>query len=155
MTTQTTVLFVDDDRDFLESKRLYLEARGYRVLTVESPDAAMALLETEAPAIIFLDLMMEHVDDGFRLGYRIGKDERLSHIPLVMLSGVAAETGTRFDGEAGGLREWSRLARFLDKPVTGLSRNRARRDHSRSPPASPSNRVPVSAATPLSMTSGT
>jgi hypothetical protein len=59
------------------------------------------------------------VDDGFRLGYRIGKDERLSHIPLVMLSGVAAETGTRFDGEGGGLREWSRLARFLDKPVTG------------------------------------
>ena len=39
-------------------------------------------------------------------------------------------------------------------PVTGLSRNRASRLHSRSPPASPSNRVPVSAATPLSMTSG-
>ncbi len=39
-------------------------------------------------------------------------------------------------------------------PVTGLSRNRASRDHSRSPPASPSKRVPVSAATPLSMTSG-
>ena len=119
MTTQATVLFVDDDRDFLESKQVYLEARGYRVLTAESPDAALALLETETPAIIFLDLMMEHVDDGFRLGYRIGKDERLGHIPLVMLSGVAAETGTRFDGEAGGLREWSRLARFLDKPVTG------------------------------------
>ena len=119
MTTRITVLFVDDDRDFLESEQIYLEARGYRVLTAESPDAAMALLEKETPAIIFLDLMMEHVDDGFRLGYRIGKDERLGHIPLVMLSGVAAETGKRFDGEAGGLREWSRLARFLDKPVTG------------------------------------
>jgi len=115
----TTVLFVDDDRDFLESKQVYLEARGYRVLTAESPDEALALLETETPAIIFLDLMMEHVDDGFRLGYRIGSDERLGHVPLVMLSAVAAETGTRFDGEAGGLREWSRLARFLDKPVTG------------------------------------
>ncbi len=119
MTTPTTVLFVDDDRDFLESKQVYLEARGYRVLTAESPDEALALLERETPAIIFLDLMMEHVDDGFRLGYRIGKDERLAHVPLVMLSGVAAETGTRFDGESGGLREWSRLARFLDKPVTG------------------------------------
>ena len=119
MTTPMTVLFVDDDRDFLESKRLYLEARGYRVLTAESPDQALRLLEDETPAIVFLDLMMEHVDDGFRLGYLIGKEERLSHIPLVMLSGVAAETGKRFDGEAGGLREWSRLARFLDKPVTG------------------------------------
>ena len=119
MDIATTVLFVDDDKDFLDGKRAYLEARGYRVLTAESPDEALALLEDETPAIVFLDLMMEHVDDGFRLGYRIGKDARLSHIPLVMLSGVAAETGTRFDGEAGGLREWSRLARFLDKPVTG------------------------------------
>ena len=63
--------------------------------------------------------MMDHVDDGFRLGYRIGKDERLRDVPLVMLSGVAAETGKRFDGEAGGLRAWSRLERFIDKPVTG------------------------------------
>jgi CheY-like chemotaxis protein len=119
MTTPATVLFVDDDKDFLESKRLYLEARGYRVLTAESPDEAMVVLAEEMPAIIFLDLMMEHMDDGFRLGYRIGKDERLADVPLVMLSGVAAETGKRFDGEAAGLREWSGLARFLDKPVTG------------------------------------
>ena len=119
MITSATVLFVDDDRDFLDGKRLYLEARGYRVLTAESPDDALALLAGETPAVIFLDLMMEHVDDGFRLGYRIGKDERLAGVPLVMLSGVAAETGTRFDGESEGLAAWSGLARFLDKPVTG------------------------------------
>ena len=40
-------------------------------------------------------------------------------------------------------------------PVTGLSRNLASPDHAASPAASPSNRVPVSAATPLSITSGT
>jgi CheY-like chemotaxis protein len=119
MTTPATVLFVDDDRDFLEGKRLYLEARGYRVLTAESPDDALRVLRGETPAVIFLDLMMEHIDDGFRLGYRIGKEERLADVPLVMLSGVAAETGTRFDGEADGLRSWSGLTRFLDKPVTG------------------------------------
>jgi len=67
----------------------------------------------------FRDLMMEHVDDGFRLSYRIGWDERLAHVPRVMLSAVAAETGTRLDGEADGVRAWSGLARFLDKPVTG------------------------------------
>ena len=119
MTTPATVLFVDDDRDFLESKRLYLQARGFRVLTAECPDDALRLLEGETPAIIFLDLMMEHIDDGFRLGYRIGREERLAGVPLVTLSGVAAKTGTRFDGGAAGLRAWSGLARFLDKPVTG------------------------------------
>jgi len=114
-----TILFVDDDRDFLDAKRLYLEVRGHRVLTAESPEEALALLETEIPDIVFLDLMMDHVDDGFRLGYQIGKDERLRDVPLVMLSGVAAATGRRFDGEADGLRSWSGLDLFIDKPVTG------------------------------------
>jgi len=72
---------VAEYRDFLASKQVYLAARGYRVLAAESPEAALALLETETPAIIFLDLMMEHVDDGLRLGHRIGKDERLGHVP--------------------------------------------------------------------------
>jgi diguanylate cyclase len=114
-----TVMFVDDDRDFLEAKRVYLEARGHRVLTAESPEDALAMVATEAPDIIFLDLMMDHVDDGFRLGYQLGKDERLRDVPLVMLSGVAAATGRRFDGEADGLRAWSGLDLFIDKPVTG------------------------------------
>jgi CheY-like chemotaxis protein len=119
MTTSYRVMFVDDDRDFLESKKVFFEARGHTVITAEAPDEALRLLETETPDIIFLDLMMDHVDSGFRLGYQIGKDERLRGVPLVMLSGVAAETGRRFDGEAEGLRAWSGLAQFIDKPVTG------------------------------------
>ncbi len=117
--SERTVLFVDDDRDFLTAKRLYLEARGHRVLTAESPKEALELLEREIPDIIFLDLMMEQVDDGFRLGYQLGKDERLRGVPLVMLSGVAAETGKRFDAEGEGLMAWSGLDLFIDKPVTG------------------------------------
>ena len=119
MTPTYTVMFVDDDRDFLEAKRVFFEARGHTVITAEAPEEALSVLATETPDIIFLDLMMDHVDSGFRLGYQIGKDERLRGVPLVMLSGVAAETGRRFDGEAEGLRAWSGLSQFIDKPVTG------------------------------------
>jgi hypothetical protein len=35
-----------------------------------------------------------------------------------MLSGVAAATGRRFDEDVQGLKEWSKLDGFLDKPVT-------------------------------------
>jgi CheY-like chemotaxis protein len=119
MTTGRTVLIVDDDRDFLDAKKVYLEARGHTVHVAESPDEALAMLRDLVPDVIFLDLMMDHVDDGFRLGYRIGKDERLRDVPLVMLSGVAAATGKGFAGESDGLRAWSRLERFIDKPVTG------------------------------------
>ncbi len=119
MTLAYTVMFVDDDTDFLESKRVFFEARGHTVLTATAPDEALRLLESATPDIIFLDLMMDHIDSGFRLGHQLARDERLRGVPVVMLSGVAAETGRRFDGEAEGLRSWSGLDQFIDKPVTG------------------------------------
>jgi CheY-like chemotaxis protein len=114
-----TIVFVDDDRDFLDAQAAYFGSRGHIVHTVESSQEAVAFLETTTPDIVFLDLMMERYDSGFRLAHRIRKDERLAGIPIVMLSGVARETGQRFDQEGQGLLAWSRLDRFVDKPATG------------------------------------
>lgn len=119
MLRNRTVLFVDDDTVFLDANRAYFEARGHRVLTATSPEEALEVLATTVPDIVFLDLMMDDIDSGFRLGYQVGKDERLRAVPLVMLSGVAAATGRRFDGEGDPLRSWSGLDDFIDKPVTG------------------------------------
>jgi CheY-like chemotaxis protein len=119
MTARAKILFVDDDRDFLTGKRAYLEAHGCEVMTCESGDEARRALTAFSPDIIFVDLMMEHVDSGFRLAYHLRADERLKVVPIVMLSGVAAATGRRFDDEGAELREWSRLDQFVDKPVTG------------------------------------
>jgi two-component system alkaline phosphatase synthesis response regulator PhoP len=124
-----TILFVDDDRDFLLAQRTFFEARGFTVLSAEDPEQARRVLETEQPDLIFLDLMMEHYDDGFRLAREIRTQERHAHIPLVMLSGVAAATGKRFDHEADGLRQWSKLDRFIDKPVTGRQLLKAVDEH--------------------------
>jgi len=119
MSAGKKVLFVDDDRDFLRSQRILFSSRGYEVLTAESGEEALKLLEKEAPDIIFLDLMMEHYDTGFTLSYQIRKDDRFKHVPLVMLSGVASQTGRRFDKQSEELKKWSKLDAFLDKPVTG------------------------------------
>jgi CheY-like chemotaxis protein len=119
MTTGPTILFIDDDRDFLAAQRAFFACRGYRVLTAEDPDEGLEAARAERPGIIFLDLMMEHVDSGFRLAYALRKEETLRDVPLVMVSAVAADTRRRFDVEAGGLASWSKLDLFLDKPVTG------------------------------------
>jgi CheY-like chemotaxis protein len=119
MSASWTMLFIDDDPDFLLAQRAFFEARGHTVRTVEGSEEALDYLVTNVPDIIFLDLMMERYDSGFRLAYEIRKDERLDHTPIVMLSGVAAATGQRFDHESDSLRKWSRLDRFIDKPATG------------------------------------
>ena len=114
-----TILFVDDDTDFLAAQEAYFGGRGHRVHTADSSSEALDLLETLTPDIVFLDLMMERYDSGFRLAYELRKREHLAEVPLVMLSGVARETGERFDQEGDGLLNWSKLDRFVDKPATG------------------------------------
>jgi CheY-like chemotaxis protein len=118
MNPSWNMLFVDDDRDFLDAQAAYFGSRGHLVHTVENSQEALDLLETTTPHIIFLDLMMERYDSGFRLSYAIRKDERFADTPIVMLSGVARETGERFDQEGQGLLSWARLDRFVDKPAT-------------------------------------
>ena len=119
MSLSWNILFVDDDRDVLDAQAAYFSSRGHTVHTAENSQEALDFLEAKTPDLIFLDLMMEHYDSGFRLAYQIRKQERLDDTPIVMLSGVARETGERFDQEGRGLLSWSRLDRFVDKPVTG------------------------------------
>lgn len=93
MTPSFTILLVDDDRDSLASRRAFLKTRRHAVLTAEAPDEALSLLGTAKPDITLLDLMMDPIDSGLRLGSQFG--------------------------EAEGLQAWSGLDQFIDKPVTG------------------------------------
>jgi CheY-like chemotaxis protein len=112
------LLFIDDDPIFLTAQTAFFRSRGYTVLTADGSDAAIDLLRSISPDMIFLDLMMEHSDSGFILARRIRREERFRNTPLVMLSGVASETGSDFAKEKESLKSWSHLDDFLDKPVS-------------------------------------
>jgi CheY-like chemotaxis protein len=119
LTQPWTILFVDDDVDFLEAQAAFFRSRGHTILTAEDSEEAREILAGTTPDIIFLDLVMERFDTGFRLAYEIRKSARLDQSPIVMLSGVAARTGQRFGADEEALKKWSRVDRYLDKPVTG------------------------------------
>ncbi len=112
------LLFIDDDPVFLAAQSAFFESRGFAVLTADGTDAAVALRENETPDLSFIDLMMEHADSGFTLARRIRRNARFREVPLVMLSGVASETGVSFSREREELKTWSRLDDFIDKPVS-------------------------------------
>lgn len=116
--SKPTLLFIDDDPVFLEAQTAFFGARGFTVLTADGTDAAVRMLAGQSPDMIFIDLMMEHSDSGFTLARRIRREERFRDTPLVMLSGVASETGIGFTREREELKSWSRLDDFIDKPVS-------------------------------------
>jgi DNA-binding response OmpR family regulator len=83
---QRTVLVVDDDRELAGSLAEALAELGYRTLCAHDGEGAMRSLAESRPAAIILDLLMPRMDGLAFLGSR-RDDDRLSEIPVIVLSG--------------------------------------------------------------------
>ncbi|MBN2081092.1 response regulator [bacterium] len=110
-----TILVVDDDRDYLEQQELILTAAGFSVLTAETVARAEELLDQQPVDLAILDLMMEDYDAGFSLAYRIKKQHPA--LPVIIVTGVAHETGLEFDAATSEERSWIKADCLLAKPV--------------------------------------
>ena len=110
-----TILLVDDDVDYLAQTRLQLEAAGYRVVTADGPEEALAVLPGMRPDAAVYDLMLEHLDDGFVHAHKVtGMD---ASIPVILVTAVTSETGFEFDAATEEERSWIEADAVLDKPV--------------------------------------
>ena len=76
------VLIVDDDPDMLELLTRALERAGYRVDTARDGEAALDLIDADAPDLVVLDLMLPDVD-GFEVCRRIRLENQ---VPIIVLT---------------------------------------------------------------------
>ncbi|MCK9424371.1 MAG: hypothetical protein M0Q38_17440, partial [Bacteroidales bacterium] len=67
------------------------------------------------PALTILDLMMENEDSGFILCYKMKK--KYPDVPIIIVTGVEAETGITFDIHDENNRKWIKADCFLDKGI--------------------------------------
>lgn len=108
-------LVVDDDEDFLFQQRCALEQLGFTVETAAGREEAMARLETVAPDLALLDLMMEEKDAGFVLAHAIKR--RYPETAVILVTAVTAETGLQFSVDAQRPHRWVWADAVLAKPV--------------------------------------
>lgn len=93
------ILIIDDEDDFNQLVKVYLEKTGrYEVLT--ETRGAQGLIVTRAfkPDLIFLDIVMPDME-GSEVARRIKDDKELKDIPIVFLT--AAATKEEVDSQAG------------------------------------------------------
>ncbi|HOZ47036.1 MAG TPA: response regulator [Candidatus Hydrogenedentes bacterium] len=109
------ILIVDDDPDILFQFRVQFEAAGFEVVETDSADKARQLLATASVDLAVVDLMMEQLDAGFTLCYAIKK--AWPNMPVIIVTGVAAETGMDFDAATHEERSWIKADVVLAKPV--------------------------------------
>lgn len=108
-------LVADDDPDFLDQVRLALESLNFEVLAAESQTQAEMIMEQVTPDLAVFDLMMENQDSGFVLSYKAKKLQ--PQMPVILITGVTAETGLHFDASTEETQVWIRADVVLDKPV--------------------------------------
>lgn len=86
------ILIIDDDTDAILILSTVLRDQGYEVITALDGITGLDMIVAEHPDLILLDLMMPE-KSGISLLHDIKEDENLKDIPVIMVTGVARETG--------------------------------------------------------------
>ncbi|MGN6429613.1 MAG: winged helix-turn-helix domain-containing protein [Gaiellaceae bacterium] len=86
--TRTTVLVVDDEPMVRDVVTRYLERDGHRVVTAADSDCARALIESEPPSLVLLDVMLPGEADGLALCRWI---RSASELPVILLTARTEE----------------------------------------------------------------
>ncbi|MHB8420845.1 MAG: hybrid sensor histidine kinase/response regulator [Myxococcales bacterium] len=105
------ILLVEDDADCRAALQLVLQNEGYAVEVASGGREALAALGRERPSLMLLDLHMPDLD-GRLLLKRIRKEERLSDLPVFVISGaIDAAAGV------GALAPGEEVAGVFEKPL--------------------------------------
>jgi CheY-like chemotaxis protein len=82
-----SILVVDDDPINRMLLSRGLERQGHRVATTEDGRQALALLRAEPFDVVLLDVLMPELD-GYETLAQIECDEKLRHVPVIMVSAL-------------------------------------------------------------------
>ncbi len=104
-----SVLIVDDERTNRQLLEVMLAPEGFRLQIAISGEAALAVIATDPPDLILLDVMMPGMD-GYELAARLKADRATTNIPIIMIT-AADDRDARMLGLNAGAED------FLTKPV--------------------------------------
>jgi len=103
------IMIVDDDPDLRQALRLRLRANHYDTVNAVDGYSAIALAYKEHPDMIILDLGLP-AGDGFVVLDRLQRDDKLSTIPVIVLTARDPQSSEQRALQAGA-------AAFFQKPA--------------------------------------
>jgi two-component system cell cycle sensor histidine kinase/response regulator CckA len=124
------ILIVDDERHNRSVLDLMLVQEGFELLTATNGTEALALVASDPPDLILLDVMMPDLD-GYTVASRIKSDFATRNIPIIMVSALDSHEA-RMAGLSAGAEDF--LTRPIDRAevrmrVRNLLRLKAYGDH--------------------------
>jgi DNA-binding response OmpR family regulator len=107
--TAEKILIVDDDPDLRHALRVRLRANRYETISAGDGYSAIAQAYKEHPNLIILDLGLP-AGDGFLVLDRLQKDDKLSTIPVIVLTARDPQSSEKLALDSGA-------AAFFQKPA--------------------------------------
>ena len=111
------ILIVDDDPDLQLGQKVFLEGRGYEVVTAGGMEEGLEVLKSTNPDLILVDLMMEHYDAGFVFCAKVRENPEFAELPIIMQTSARDKLGFTPDSYDEKARSWMKADRILSKPV--------------------------------------
>jgi two-component system response regulator RegX3 len=97
MTTDLTVLIVEDEESFVDALTLGLAREGFRVQIARDGSEALALFDAVAPDVVLLDVMLPKIS-----GIDVCREIRTrSRVPIIMVTAKTTEIDTVVGLEVG------------------------------------------------------
>ena len=102
MSDEGRILVVDDVPQNVRLLEAVLEPRGYDVVSATDGDRALALVESEEPDLVLLDVMMPP-PDGYEVCRRIREREETAVLPVIMITADPGEKAKAIEAGADDL----------------------------------------------------
>ncbi len=104
-----TILYIDDDQDYLDAVRAIIESGGYEMVEALTAEEGLKVYQETQPDFVIVDLMMEEVDAG---AHMIKELQAIGNeVPVYMLSSVGQHLTQTTDYVGLG------LAGVFQKPI--------------------------------------
>ncbi|MBN2125553.1 MAG: response regulator [Deltaproteobacteria bacterium] len=116
------ILIVDDDPDAILFLSTVLKDQGYATVEARDGQEGWERLKVERPDLVLLDLMMPR-KSGISFLTDMKQEESLRRVPVIMVTGVAGETGIELNAFFKGGQEGEKdpspfpLKGYIEKPI--------------------------------------
>jgi DNA-binding response OmpR family regulator len=123
------ILIVEDENTLAETLADNLAEEGYETLRAEDGEIGLAMIRSELPDLVILDIMLPALD-GMSICRIVRKDPTTQHIPIIMLTARGTEVDKIVGLESGaddyitkpfGLGEFLARVRAVMRRVPGRS----------------------------------
>lgn len=112
------ILIIEDDKDLVNTVRIVLESKDYKVRAAFNGKEGYARIQEKIPDLIILDVMMRTDTEGFDLAFKLRNNPSHQNIPILMVTSFPkkmAEMGPeKFQHIMG--ESWP-VSEFLEKPI--------------------------------------